>query len=170
MGGISHKVVSSDGLLTVAGSDHERTWMHLLRKLTSAHAIALIALFVALGGTAGAAAVDLITGEDIRDGSVRGRDIRDRSLRGKDLGRGSIKARQLRTGSVRSVEVRNGTLRARDFNRRDLPGLTRKTVRAPNITNYSNFDPIVSTERVAPVISSPWRRSRSRIPVRRMSP
>jgi hypothetical protein len=118
--------------------------MRLLRKLTSAHAIALIALFVALGGTAGAAAVDLITGENIRDGSVRGRDIRDHSIRGKDLRRGSIKARQLRTGSVRSAEVRNGTLRARDFDRGDLPGLTRKTVRAPNITNYSNFDPIVS--------------------------
>jgi hypothetical protein len=117
--------------------------MHMLRKLTSAHAIALIALFVALGGTAGAAAVDLITGEDIRDGSVRGRDIRDHSLKGKDLRRGSIKARQLRTGSVRSAEVRNGTLRARDFNRADLPGLTRVTVRAQNITNYSDFDPIV---------------------------
>jgi hypothetical protein len=117
--------------------------MSLLRKLTSAHAIALIALFVALGGTAGAAAVDLITGEDIRDGSVRGRDIRDHSLRGKDMRSGSIGARQLRRGSVRSAEVRNGSLRARDFNRADLPGLTRKTVRAPNITTYSDFDPIV---------------------------
>jgi hypothetical protein len=117
--------------------------MKLLRKLTSAHAIALIALFVALGGSAGAAAVELITGDDIRDGSVRGRDVRNHSLRGKDLHRGSIRARQLRAGSVRSAEVRNGALRARDFNRADLPGLTRKTVRAPNITNYSNFDPIV---------------------------
>ena len=118
--------------------------MRLLRKLTSAHAIALIALFVALGSSAGAAAVELITGDDIRDGSVTGRDIRNHSLRGKDMRRGSIKARQLRTGSVRSAEVRNGTLRARDFNRADLPGLTRKTVRAPNIANYSDFDPIVS--------------------------
>jgi hypothetical protein len=118
--------------------------MRLLRKLTSAHAIALVALFVALGSTAGAAAVELITGEDIRDGSITGRDVRNHSLRGKDLHRSSIKARQLRTGSVRSAEVRNGTLRARDFNRTDLPGLTKKTVRAANISNYSDFDPIVS--------------------------
>jgi hypothetical protein len=117
--------------------------MQLLRKLTSAHAIAMIALFVALGSTAGAAGVELITGADIRDGSIRGRDVRNHSLRGKDLHRGSIRARQLRAGSVRSAEVRNGALRARDFNRADLPGLTRKTVRAPNITNYSDFDPIV---------------------------
>jgi hypothetical protein len=117
--------------------------MQLLRKLTSAHAIALIALFVALGSTAGAAGVELITGDDIRDGSITGRDVRNHSLRGKDLHRSSIKARQLRTGSVRTADVRNGALRARDFNRADLPGLTRKTVRAPNITNYSDFDPIV---------------------------
>jgi hypothetical protein len=120
------------------------TRMNLLRKLTSAHAIALIALFVALGSSAGAAGVELITGDDIRNGSVTGRDVRNHSLRGKDLHRSSIKARQLRTGSVRSAEVRNGTLRARDFNRIDLPGLTRSIVRAQNITNYSNFDPIVS--------------------------
>ena len=118
--------------------------MHLLRKLTSAHAIAIVALFVALGSSAGAAAVELITGEDIRDGSIKGRDVRNHSLRGKDLHRDSIRARQLRKASVRSAEVRNGALRAHDFNRADLPGLTRRTVRAENITNYSNFDPIVS--------------------------
>ncbi|HYY76996.1 MAG TPA: hypothetical protein VE644_11815 [Gaiellaceae bacterium] len=129
--------------------------MRLLRKLTSAHALALIALFVALGGTAGANGLELITGKDVKNrsltgkdvknGSLTGRDIKNHSLRGKKLRTGSVGARPLRRGSVGSGEVRNGTLRARDFDRTHLPGLTRATETAPDITDYTDFEPIVST-------------------------
>jgi hypothetical protein len=121
-----------------------RKVMRLLRKLTSAHALALIALFVALGGTAGAQSLELITGKDVKNRSLTGRDIKNHSLGGKKLRTGSVGARPLRRGSVGSGEVRNGTLRARDFNPTDLPGLTRATETAPDITDYT-FEPIVST-------------------------
>jgi hypothetical protein len=116
--------------------------MRLVRKVTSAHGLALIALFVALGGSAGA--TGLITGEDVQNHSLTGLDIRNHSLGGKKLRSGSVGARPLRRGSVGSSEVRNGALHARDFDSRDLPGLTRTTVNAPNITNYTDLDPIVS--------------------------
>ena len=57
--------------------------------------IASIALLVAGTGTAAgesavAAVKRLITGADIRDGSVTTRDVRDRSLRARDLARGQL--------------------------------------------------------------------------------
>jgi hypothetical protein len=45
--------------------------------------LAALALFLVLGGTATARA--LITGADVRDGSLTGRDVRDHSLTGDDL-------------------------------------------------------------------------------------
>lgn len=51
-------------------------------------AIALIALFMSLGGTATAARV-LLTGADIRDGSLTGADVKNRSLTAADF-RGTI--------------------------------------------------------------------------------
>jgi hypothetical protein len=50
--------------------------------------LALIALFVALGGTAVGAR--LITGKDIRDRSITSRDIKDRSLLARDFQRGQL--------------------------------------------------------------------------------
>jgi hypothetical protein len=53
-------------------------------RLTYANVIATLALFVALGGTATAAGV-LITGRNIRDGSISGADIKNRSIKRVDL-------------------------------------------------------------------------------------
>jgi hypothetical protein len=50
--------------------------------------IALLALFVALGSSATAAV--LVTGRQIKDGSLTGADVRDRSLSAKDLRKGVI--------------------------------------------------------------------------------
>lgn len=104
-----------------------------LSKLTSAHVIALVALFVALAGSAGAAAVAFITGADVVDHSLSGRDVARHSLGGKTLQR----------GSVGTDAVRNGSLRAGDFDQSRLPGLTKKTVKAPPIAGYTDLDPLV---------------------------
>jgi hypothetical protein len=52
----------------------------ILRRLSRRHstAVAYVALFAALGGSAYAAAT--ITGKNIKDGTITGRDIKDRSL------------------------------------------------------------------------------------------
>ena len=69
--------------------------LHRLRsRMTSAHVIALIALFVALGGT-GYAAVK--------------------------LPKNSVGAAQIKTGGVGSSEVKNGSLKKADFKNSDLP-------------------------------------------------
>ena len=52
-------------------------WERLRRRVTFANALAVLALFVALGGT-GYAAVQ-VTGDDVRDGSLTGAAPRPRS-------------------------------------------------------------------------------------------
>jgi hypothetical protein len=55
----------------------------LLRRVSSAHAIALLALVLALGGTATAALV--ITGADVRDGSLTGADLAAHTIGPREL-------------------------------------------------------------------------------------
>jgi hypothetical protein len=87
--------------------------MKRIPRITSSHLIAMLALFVALGGTAGAAGVKLITGSGIKNGSLTGVDIK----------RGSITGKQLRNGSITGLDIRDGTLRSTDFSAADLAQL-----------------------------------------------
>ncbi|MEZ0291375.1 MAG: hypothetical protein ACAH82_02485, partial [Solirubrobacteraceae bacterium] len=48
-----------------------------------------------LAGTTSATATSLITGKQIKDGSVGGRDVRNASLRGRDVKNGTILRRDL---------------------------------------------------------------------------
>jgi hypothetical protein len=59
-------------------------------KRLSTHAIGLLALFVALGGSAYAAAT--ITGSSVKDGSLTGRDVKNRSLTKRDFRGGTLPA------------------------------------------------------------------------------
>jgi hypothetical protein len=73
--------------------------------------VALVALFMALGGSAYAL---VITGASIRNGTVTGRDIKNRSLSGSDvahdrLGGGAIKESSL--GTVPSAALADGLTR-----------------------------------------------------------
>src|SRR4051794_27006239 len=69
------------------GSHHMRS---TLRRLGRRHttAVAYVALFAALGGSAYAAVT--VTGKQIKDGTVTGRDIKNRSLGAKDLSAGAL--------------------------------------------------------------------------------
>jgi hypothetical protein len=62
----------------------------VLRRLSPAMIVALIALFVALTGTAVATTSALITGRQIANGSITGLDVKNRSLTPADF-RGSVR-------------------------------------------------------------------------------
>jgi hypothetical protein len=64
-------------------------------RLSYANVAATLALFIAVGGPATAAARALITGDDIRNGTVTSADIKDRSLRARDLGAGAARLRMV---------------------------------------------------------------------------
>jgi hypothetical protein len=68
----------------------------LLQRLRPTHALVLLGLVLALGGTATAAS--LITGKDIRDGSVTGADLKDESLKSTNIDDGAINSDKLSPG------------------------------------------------------------------------
>jgi hypothetical protein len=79
------------------------------RRPSAALIVALLALFVALGGPAQAAG--LINGKLLKRGSVTGKAVKDRSLRVRDLSKPSV--RKLRTtpaGSVTEAKIANGAI------------------------------------------------------------
>jgi Collagen triple helix repeat (20 copies) len=71
--------------------------------------VAYVALFVALGGTSFAAV--MVTGRQVKDGSLTGTDLKNGSVTGKDL----------KNRSVTTYDVRDGSLMAKDFKFGQLP-------------------------------------------------
>ena len=69
-----------------------------MKRFTSAHALSVIALLAALGGTSYAAAT--ITSAQVRDGSLTGRDVKDRSLTGRDVRDRSLKKADFGPGQL----------------------------------------------------------------------
>jgi hypothetical protein len=76
---------------------------------------ATLALLLSLAGSATATTIALITGDDVKDGSLSGADLADHSIGGKKLKRRSVGAKHLRVDSVRTRLVRDGTLTADDL-------------------------------------------------------
>lgn len=107
-----------------------------------AMAVALVSLFVALGGSATAAV--LVTGAQIKDGTVRSADIANGSLLGTDVANSSIRSADVADGSLTGQDVLNGSLTAADFDgpvgfQETLPsGATIRGVYA-----YSGYNPSV---------------------------
>jgi hypothetical protein len=86
----------------------------LLSRLSSAHVIALIALVVAIGGTAWAAAnvnsgdvIDnSLRSKDLKNGqAVKGIDVKDNTLSGNDVADGSINTPDLADGAVSTAKI-----------------------------------------------------------------
>lgn len=137
----------------------------IARRMGYANVMSTLALFFALGGTAVAGATALVTGADIRDGSVTGRDVRDRSLTGRELARASVNGRVVQNRSLTGTDIQNGSVRLADLAPSDLqqmrgpqgepgpqgpqgpqgdPGIVRSSATAPDVPNYADGTTILS--------------------------
>jgi hypothetical protein len=65
--------------------------------------VALLALFLSLGGVSYGVATGSIGSRDIKDNTVRGKDVRDRSLSGKDVKDNSLGGGQVNEGKLGQV-------------------------------------------------------------------
>ena len=88
-------------LATTPGDDPLR-----LTRPQPALVVALLALFVALGGTSYAALT--VTGANVRNGSLTGTDIKNGSLRGADVRNGSLSAGDLSLDTIASLRGATG--------------------------------------------------------------
>jgi hypothetical protein len=85
----------------------------LRSKLTYPHVVSTLALFVALGGTAYAAAT--IGSDDVIDDSLRSEDIKNETLRGGDLTPGTIGSSRVADGTLVSSDVQDDALTGTDI-------------------------------------------------------
>jgi hypothetical protein len=102
--------------------------MNSLTRYIRRHHIALLALFVALGGTS-YAAISLPKGsvgtDQLKRASVTTAKVAPGAITDKRLQSGSVVRRKIRDGAISSAKVADGTLLAKDFASGQLPVGTR---------------------------------------------
>jgi hypothetical protein len=77
----------------------------LRRRPSPAMVVAMIALFVALGGVSYGFATGSIDSREIKNNEVRSLDLRDNQIRSRDI----------RNNEVRGIDIRNSTIQSRDI-------------------------------------------------------
>jgi hypothetical protein len=88
-------------------------------RISPAMAVALLALFVALGGGSYAAIQARIGSAQIIDNSILSRDVHDGTLQSADVRDGTLGSADVSDGTLEGADVRDGTLTASDL----APGL-----------------------------------------------
>lgn len=78
------------------------------RRPSPALIISSLALVVATGGTSYAAV--MITGADVRNGSLTGKDIKNKSILDKDIKNGTIASRDVKDGSLKGKDLADGVI------------------------------------------------------------
>ena len=106
----------------------------MLRRLVPSPSmiVALAALFVALGGSAYAAIV--ITGRNIKNGTVTGGDIKNNSLASKDIKHNSIGGAAILESKLKTVP---GALQADGLSRWAVVNASGQLVRGRNVTSVA---------------------------------
>jgi hypothetical protein len=87
---------------------------------TTALIVAILALVVALSSSATAAL--LITGGQIKNGTVTGKDVKNRSITGKDIKKKTISSKNLKKNAIKSKHVKDHSLTGNDVRFGSLTG------------------------------------------------
>lgn len=123
--------------------------MNSLTRYIRRHHIALLALFVALGGTS-YAAVSLPNGsvgtDQLQQGSVTTLKIAPKAITSKRLADGSVVRKKIDDGAVSSRKVANGSLLAEDF----APGTLTATGSAGGALKGTYPNPAIANSAVGP--------------------
>jgi hypothetical protein len=82
----------------------------LSRRPSGGTVIAVVALFVAIGGTAGAATKLIITGANVKNQSLTGSDIKNHSLTGTQIKNGSLTGTQIKNDSLTGKQIKESSL------------------------------------------------------------
>ena len=84
-----------------------------LKNFALRNAVAFVALFVCLGGTATAAAT-LVDGANIKRGTITSEQVKERSLRGGDIAKGAVTQKTVKNETLLSQDIRDGHVLSRD--------------------------------------------------------
>jgi hypothetical protein len=101
-------------------------------RVTFANVTALLALFVALGGSSYAAI--RVGSEQIANNSIRSKDLYNNGVRGKDIRKGTIRGTDVHDGDLKGKDVRDDTLSGDDVKESSL-GAVPNAALAANAAN-----------------------------------
>lgn len=82
-------------------------------RVTPAMAVAILALVVALSSSATAAL--MITGAQVKNGTISGQDIKDKSVTGKDLKKKTVGKKHLKKNAITTKQVKDASLTGSDL-------------------------------------------------------
>jgi hypothetical protein len=82
---------------------------------TSAHGIAMLALFVALGGTSYALAKNSISAREIKKNAVAASEIKKNAVRAAEINRNAVGASEIRSNAVAGGDVADGGIGSLDI-------------------------------------------------------
>jgi hypothetical protein len=85
-----------------------------VRHLARFRSVLWVTVTVLVLGAATAGAASLITGADIKNGSITGKDVKDGSLASADIKNGSLTGKDVKDGSLASADIKNGSLTGTD--------------------------------------------------------
>jgi hypothetical protein len=88
--------------------------MRLLRHLSFSNVIAMLALFVALGGAAYAGTT--INGSSIKNGSIGGGKLKTETITANKLKKGTLTGTQIANQSITGAQIQNGSIDASQIN------------------------------------------------------
>jgi len=124
----------------------------LLRRLrpSPAMVVALIALFLSLGGVSYGLATGFIDSREIQDNTIQSRDIRQNVIRTEDLRNNEIRGRDIRNSTVRTEDVALNSLTGADINESSL-GKVAAATKADSATTAASATSADSVEALKTV-------------------
>jgi hypothetical protein len=93
---------------------------HRARRLSSAHVLAALSLFVALSGSALAISAQSVKSKHVRDNTLKSADVRDGALTGADVADGALNGADLADGSLGSADVADDSITGTDVDESSL--------------------------------------------------
>ena len=114
----------------------------MLRSNRYATVVSTLALLFSLAGTATATSITLITGRDVKDGSLTGRDLAARSVNAAKLKRHSLTGREVKQGSLPGADLANHSVAAGKLVARSL---TSRYLRLGSVTGREIRNGTVTT-------------------------
>lgn len=119
-------------------------------RITFSNVTAVMALFVALGGSSYAAI--RVGSAEIADNSIRSKDIHDGEVRGRDIDKGTVRGTDIRDGDLQGRDIRDHTISGADVKESSL-GMVPRAANAETLDGRSAASFLTSNRlvRVGPV-------------------
>jgi hypothetical protein len=111
--------------------------------------VAMVALFLSLGGVSYGVATGFIDSREIKDNQVASRDIRQNSIRTEDLRNNEIRGRDIRNSTIRTEDVALNTLTGNDVDESKLAKVA-SAATADTATSATSASSVATLKTIAP--------------------